>query len=193
MTYPLVSIIVNCFNGEKYLENCLRSILNQTYKNYEVIFWDNCSKDNSKSIFLSIKDDRFKYYSDNEHVNLYRARNKALNLVKGEYICFLDVDDMWLTEKLSQQVNEMEKDKQIGFIYSGFKILYEEKNKLTSAFKNRFLKSGYIKNNLLRNYNIGILTLMVRKSIIKKYHIQFDKRFTIMGDLDFVLRIIGKA
>ena len=61
--------------------------------------------------------------------------------------------------------------------------------------ENRFLKSGYIINNLLRKYNIGILTLMVRKSIITKYDIQFDKRFTIMGDLDFVLKIskISKA
>ena len=195
MKYPLVSIIVNCFNGEKYLDNCLKSILDQTYKNYEVIFWDNCSKDKSKSIFLKIKDKRFKYFSDNEHVNLYRARNKALNLVKGKYVCFLDVDDMWFPEKLSRQIYEMEKDKKIGFIYSGFKILYENKNKLTSAYKNRFFKSGYIKENLLRNYNIGILTLMVRKSVITTHNIQFDKRFTIMGDLDFVLKIskISKA
>ena len=70
----------------------------------------------------------------------------------------------------------MEKDKKIGFIYSGFKILYENKNKLTSAYKNRFFKSGYIKENLLRNYNIGILTLMVRKSVITTHNIQFDKR-----------------
>lgn len=189
MNYPLVSIIVNCFNGERYLDKCLKSIQKQTYQKYEVIFWDNCSKDNSKSIFLRIKDRRFKYFSDNEYVNLYRARNKALNLVKGKYICFLDVDDMWFPEKLSRQVNEMEKDKNIGFTYSGFKILHEKQNKLTSAYKNRFFKSGFIKKNLLRNYNVGILTLMVRKSIIKKYDIKFDNKFTIMGDLDFVLKI----
>ena len=59
---PLVSIIINCFNGEKYLEECLNSILSQEYTNYEVIFWDNFSKDNSKSIFLKIKDKRFKYF-----------------------------------------------------------------------------------------------------------------------------------
>ena len=59
---PLVSIIVNCFNGEKYLEECLISLKNQTYKNWEVIFWDNHSTDNSKKIFDKFNDKRFKYY-----------------------------------------------------------------------------------------------------------------------------------
>ena len=59
---PLVSIIVNCFNGEKYLNKALQSIVNQSYKNWEVIFWDNKSIDNSKKIFLDFKEKRFKYF-----------------------------------------------------------------------------------------------------------------------------------
>ena len=58
----LVSIIVNCFNGEKYLSKALNSLLNQKYKNFEVIFIDNCSTDSSSKIFKSIKDKRFNYY-----------------------------------------------------------------------------------------------------------------------------------
>ena len=61
--YPLVSIIVNCFNGERYLKNCILSIKKQTYKNLEIIFWDNKSTDNSKYIFDLLKDKRFKYFS----------------------------------------------------------------------------------------------------------------------------------
>ena len=56
---PLVSIIVNCYNGEKYLSECLTSILNQTYQNWELIFWDNQSIDNSKKIFFKFNDKRF--------------------------------------------------------------------------------------------------------------------------------------
>ena len=82
---PLISIIVNCFNGERYLKECLKSILLQSYRNYEVIFWDNHSTDKSKLIFLAIKDNRFKYFSDNEHVTLYGARNKALKVTNGKY------------------------------------------------------------------------------------------------------------
>ena len=188
MKSPLISIIVNCYNGEKYLENCLNSILSQTYKNFELIFWDNCSIDKSKSIFMKKKDHRFKYFNDNKHTNLYNARNKALKHVTGDYITFLDVDDTWYPEKLMKQISIMRTNNDIGFCYSGFKVLREKEGTLRSAYNNQLLKSGYISKNLLRKYNVGILTLMVRKSLIDN-KIYFDNRFTIMGDLDFVLRI----
>ena len=186
---PLVSIIVNCFNGEKYLNECFESILKQTYENYEVIFWDNCSSDNSKKIFLEIKDERFKYRTDNLHVSLYEARNKAFACTIGKYICFLDVDDQWLPNKLMEQISIMESNPNIGFCYSGFKFLSQADGKLKSSYKNKNLKGGRITKNLLRKYNVGILTLMINKHIVIKNNIKFDNRFTIMGDLDFVLRL----
>ena len=186
---PLISIIINCFNGERYLRECLNSILSQSYKNYEVIFWDNKSTDKSKLIFLDIKDSRFKYYSDNLHVTLYSARNKALKFTKGKYIAFLDVDDMWYPDKLEKQVEVLEKSSEIGFCYSGFKFLSENNKKLKSAYNNKKLESGFIFSHLIKNYKVGILTLMVNRSIVNKNQIKFDERFTIMGDLDFVLKL----
>ena len=62
MKNKLVSIVVNCYNGEKYLSQTLQSLLNQKYKNIEVIFIDNCSTDKSSSIFKKKKDKRFKYF-----------------------------------------------------------------------------------------------------------------------------------
>ena len=73
---PLVSIIMNCFNGEKYLKNAIDSVILQTYKNWELIFWDNRSVDKSAEIFKSYKDKRFKYYYASQHTPLYDARNK---------------------------------------------------------------------------------------------------------------------
>lgn len=186
---PLVSVIVNCFNGENYLNSCLNSILLQSYENYEVIFWDNKSTDKSKHIFLKIDDLRFKYFTDNKHVSLYEARNKALNLAKGKYICFLDVDDQWMPEKLKSQVDIMLSNPKIGFCYSGFKFLYEGNIKLRSAYSNDNLKSGHITSSLLKKYNVGLLTLMLNKEIIDSNSLEFDNRFNIIGDLDFVLRL----
>ena len=131
------------------------SILLQTYQNYEVIFWDNCSTDNSKNIFMEINDNRFKYFNDRNHVNLYKARNKALNQVKGDYISFLDVDDMWIPDKLSKQIEIFKDNKKIGFCYGGFKILNTKFGTLKSAYINKRLKSGYITDQLLRKYNVG--------------------------------------
>ena len=65
---PLVSIIVNCFNGEEYLRDALDSIITQTYKNWEIIFWDNQSNDKSAKIFKDYKDDRLKYYCADSHI-----------------------------------------------------------------------------------------------------------------------------
>ena len=102
---PLISIIMNCFNGERYLDDSLKSILSQTYQNWELIFWDNLSTDNSKKIFLKYKDSRFKYYQANEHTILYVARNLAIKKANGEFIAFLDTDDIWLKNKLSEQIS----------------------------------------------------------------------------------------
>ena len=92
---PLVSIIINCFNGEKYLREALTSILNQSYKNWEVIFWDNQSSDNSKKIFNSFQNERFKYFYADKHTTLYKARNLAINKTNGELLAFIDTDDIW--------------------------------------------------------------------------------------------------
>ena len=85
---PLVSIIMNCFNGEKYLKFSLESVINQTYKNWELIFWDNKSKDNSAEIFKSFNDKRFKYFYADEHTSLYKARNLAIQKSQGDFISF---------------------------------------------------------------------------------------------------------
>ena len=76
---PLVSIIINCFNGEKYLHQSLESVISQRYKNWEIIFWDNQSTDSSSKIFKKYKDSRFKYFLATKHSKfLYEARNHAI-------------------------------------------------------------------------------------------------------------------
>ena len=81
--FPLVSVIMNCYNGQIYLAEAVKSVLSQTYENFEVIFWDNQSKDKSAIIYKSIKDIRLKYYYANKHTSLYKARNLAIQKAKG--------------------------------------------------------------------------------------------------------------
>ena len=119
MNKPLVSIIMNCFNGEKYLKEALESITNQTYENWELIFWDNLSTDNSKKIFKSFNDKRFKYFLAEKHTVLYEARNLAIKKTKGEFIAFLDTDDIWIKEKLEEQIKFFS-NKNIGLVYGNY-------------------------------------------------------------------------
>ena len=118
---------MNCYNGEEFLSEAINSVLNQTYQNWELIFWDNRSTDNSAKILKSFKDKRIRYFYSKDKTVLYKARNLAIKKTKGEFIAFLDVDDMWLKNKLSIQIPKF-KNKRIGVVYSNF-YKYYNKNK----------------------------------------------------------------
>ena len=87
----LVSIIMNCHNGGKFLEQSVNSIISQTYKNWELIFWDNKSTDSSPVILKTYNDERIKYFLATEHTSLYTARNLAAEKATGDFLAFLDV------------------------------------------------------------------------------------------------------
>ena len=183
---PLVSIIMNCHNGEKFLEQSLSSILKQSYKNWELIFWDNKSSDGSKKKFLKFKDKRFNYFFSKKHNKLYKARNLAIKKSRGEYVCFLDTDDIWKSNKLKKQVNFLNKNKKAALVYTDYLIMKNSKI-VGKISKSKSLYSGEITQNLLDNYNIGILTIMIRKKILKK--IKFNNKLDIIGDFDLMLKI----
>lgn len=184
---PLISIIVNCYNGEQFLTQCIKSIQKQTYKNFEVIFWDNKSTDKSSVIYKKIKDKRFKYFLAKKKTNLYKARNLALKKTKGKFIGFLDVDDLWLPHKLDRQVSFF-KDNTIGVVYSKLWVLNEKTQKKKIHVRSK-LASGYIYEKVIKNYNIGLVTTLVRKRTLLKLKKLFDIRFTHIGDFDLFIRL----
>ncbi len=188
---PLISIIINCHNGEKYLHEALKSILKQTYKKWEVIFWDNKSKDKSKEIFKLYKDKRFKYFYSKKFTSLYKARNLAIKKSKGELISFLDVDDTWLPKKLSQQVS-LFKDDKIGVVYSNLYIL-DQKNNRKKIFSNKLLPSGKITSEIIRNYKVSILTVLIKKKILNTYNLKFNNLYNIIGDFDLMFKLSQKT
>ena len=183
----LISIIVNCYNGEKFLRESLTSIQNQEYKNWELIFWDNKSNDNSKKIFKSFKNKKFKYFSAKKHTSLYEARNLAIAKCKGEFISFLDTDDTWEKDKLNRQIKFF-KNKKVGVVYGNLWIL-NEKYKKKKIFSDEKLLSGMIFNAILKNYNIGIITTLIRAKVLKNNKIKFNKKFNHIGDFDLFIRL----
>jgi len=186
---PLISVIMNCHNGKKFLSSSIESVLNQSYKNWEIIFFDNNSSDNSKEIFKSYKDKRLKYFKSSKLINLYAARNLALKKTKGKFITFLDTDDLWNKEKLKKQIKKIIKDKNL-FLFSNYYILHNNKKRLHSK---NILPSGYITSNLIKYYFIGILTVMIDKNLIKKTKLSFNKNYNIIGDFDFFIKLSTKT
>ena len=184
----LVTIILNCYNGEKYLIEALKSIENQTYKNWELVFWDNLSTDKSKEILKSFKNKKFRYFKSKKHTSLYSARNLAIRKAKGEYISFLDCDDTWENNKLKKQIKLFE-DKKVAVVYGN---LFVKKNKKIRKYYNYNLKKGYLYKDLIQNYNIGILTVVIKKKILIKEKKIFNNKYNIIGDFDLFLRLSKK-
>lgn len=169
---PLVSVIINCYNGEKYLENAIASIFKQSYTNWEIIFWDNCSTDRSAQIALTFGE-KVKYFLSEKNTSLGEARNKAIKHSTGEYISFIDCDDIWSnTQKLEIQVSLMESNKEFALCYGSI----EEVEENMAYFRDVFCvhKSGFIFENLLRQYDVNILTSLIRKSILIDFDLNFD-------------------
>ena len=180
---PLVSVIMNCFNGEKYLKYSIESVIRQTYKNWELIFWDNKSSDNSAKIAQSYKDKRIKYFYAKNKTVLYKARNLAIKKTKGEFIAFIDVDDMWSKNKLSVQIPKF-KDKKVGLVYSNFYRYYNNKKKKLGY--NTVLPSGKITSSIIKNYQVAFLTIVIRKKFVNRKQV-FDFKYDLISDYDYIL------
>ena len=187
---PKVSVIMNCYNGEQYLKEALDSIYTQTYQNWEIIFWDNASTDSSAEIARSY-DNKLRYFRGEKTVPLFAARNYALMEARGEYIAILDCDDLWLPTKLEEQLPLLEKDENVGLVYSDV-FLFNQKGteKLLSKLRNPC--RGNIFSKLLIENFINTQTVVIRKKAFVDLEYCFDARLTFVGDLDVYLRISYK-
>ena len=181
---PLISVIINCHNGDEYLDNCIKSVLNQTYKNWEIIFFDNNSSDKSSKKIKNFNDNRIKYFRSNKTYTLYKARNLAVSKSNAEFITFLDVDDWWIKTKLEEQINFFLSNPSLDIIYSNLYSFFQ-KNLSKKIFIKK-IKNKNITQNLVNKFEMPILTSMIKKKFFKK--VKFNNNFTIIGDLDFFIR-----
>lgn len=184
---PLVSVVINCYNGEEYLSQALESVLAQTYTNWEIIFWDNQSTDKSAEIFNSYTDPRFVYCYAPKHTWLYEARNYAVEKTQGEFIAFLDVDDLWLPDKLASQM-PLFSDINIGLVAGDYYEHYEHSG-TRQLFTIDVPSHNKIIESLLQGNYIGMFTIMVRASALKQLNPPFDASYHIIGDFDMLVRI----
>lgn len=180
----LVSVIINCRNGEKYLTECINSVIKQSFSNWEIIFFDNLSTDKSLQIAKSFNDKRIKFFYSKKDLKLYDARNEAIKCSSGRYITFLDTDDFWDQEKLLLQIKFLQNNK-LQICYSNYFIYNQNSKKKKLKITKSINKVST--QDLLNDYNIGVLTAMVDRSVFK--NTKFDKSFEIIGDFDFFIKM----
>lgn len=172
---PIVSVIMNCYNGEEYLKEAIDSVYSQTFQYWEIIFWDNCSIDNSSNIAKSY-DERVRYHLATVNTTLGEARNLALSKAKGKYIAFLDCDDIWLANKLEKQVNQLEANENFVLSYCGVEEIGHDGGHIRNYISH--YKSGNIFQDLLKGFNIHIIASVIRVSLLKESGLTFDKEMT---------------
>ena len=181
---------MTCFNGEMYLKKALETILSQTYNNWELIFVDNNSNDNSKKIISDINDKRIKYYKLDTTVNLGTVRKFAYSKCNGEFITFLDVDDYWDQNKIIKQLEIFQSNKNIDIVYSNYwqfsnSQFNKVEKKLFSGFCQKEIIESYINGKPLTAW----LTLMIRKECIDNLDYSFDENLHICSDFDLIIRL----
>jgi glycosyltransferase involved in cell wall biosynthesis len=178
---------MNCHNGEIFLKESINSVINQSYKNWELIFWDNFSNDRSKEVLLKFSDNRIKYYHAEKFTSLYEARNLAIKKASGEFISFLDTDDWWSSTRIEKQVEFFLKNKNLDVVYTKCYLFYN-KTKTKKIISKKNLPEGKITQELLNNYNIvGILTTLCKKKIFQTK--RFIDQYEIIGDFDFFVNV----
>ena len=169
MENKLVSVIMPTYNCGKFIEETINTVINQTYKNWELVIVDDCSKDNTQEIVekLKLKDSRIKYFKFEENQGAAMARTKAMKMAKGDYMAFLDSDDLWEKEKIEKQLKFM-KDNNYNFTCTAYKQIDEQgndKNKIIKAKE----KVNY--NRLLLDCPVGNSTVMYNVGNLGKFEV----------------------
>ncbi len=187
ITSPTVSVIMNCLNCSEYLPEAIDSVFAQTYTNWEIVFWDNASTDNSAEIAKSYGG-KLRYFRSDKTYPLGEARNLAIEQARGRRIAFLDCDDIWLPEKLEKHLKLLEKKPQVALVFSDCYIINSAGNILKRSFDRSRPYRGRIFSELFIENFIPLLTVVIRKKVFEKMK-GFDPRFRIAQDWDLFLRL----
>lgn len=178
---------MNGLNCAEYLGEAINSVFNQTYKDWEIIFWDNASTDNSAEIAKSYGK-KVKYFRSEKTYSLGKARNLALEKAAGEYIAFLDCDDIWLPEKLEKQIQIFINDSKIGIVFSDA-VYFNKKGKTFQLYGKKKPPEGYIFGQLFKKNFLCLSTVVVKRGTFSGLNEWFDSRFNYIEDTDLFLRI----
>jgi alpha-1,3-rhamnosyltransferase len=161
---PLVSVIVPCYNHEHYVESTISSIINQSYKNIELIVLDDGSKDNSPKILQLLSKKYNFYFEHQQNIGLTATLNKALALANGKYICIVASDDYWPLHKIEIQVQFMEQNQEYAMSYG--KMISIDANSNIIDYMEYQNISGNIFENIFISNVISAPTAIIRKEIL---------------------------
>lgn len=168
-----VSIITPAYNASKYISTTIDSVLAQTHQNWEMIIVNDCSKDNTADVVrrYTVKDSRIKLLEHTKNLGVAAARNTAIDAAIGDYIAFLDSDDLWLPYKLEKQLYFMHTNQYVltYTAYQKFNTDTGQRGKIVRAKKTMTAQEIY------GNTSIGCLTVIVNRKAVGEFHMPLLK------------------
>lgn len=184
----LISIILPCYNAERFLKECIESILTQTYKNWELIIIDDGSKDATSRIIQSFKDSRIRYFKNNKNLGIVKSLNKGIKNAQGKYIARIDADDKMRPDRLYKQIHFLSKNLEYAIVGSTHCIINEH----------GFVKSyySYPQSNeevqFFKNFinPFSHPSVMIRKEIFNEFSYNLD--FPYCEDYNLWFNILEK-
>lgn len=191
----LVSIVMPAYNSEKTIKDSIESVLKQTYHNFELIIIDDCSCDNTSIIIKELQkiDKRIIYIKNDTNIGVGKSRNVGIKQSKGEWIAFLDSDDLWKNNKLEEQVIFLNDNPKVSFLYTASSFI-DYKGKEMNYILNVPKKIKY--KELLRQNLISCSSVLIKSNIIKNYempsgniHEDFAMWLMILKDVEYAYGI----
>ncbi len=185
MNNPKVSVIMSVYNGEKYVREAVCSILNQTYKNFELIIINDGSTDRTQEILETFSDVRIRLVQQ-ENLGLIKSLNKAIRMAKGEYIARHDADDISLPERFKKQVDFLEEHKDIALVGT-FVVQIDEDGKEVKIYKSS-TENRDIKDALWHDVPVCHASIMCRKVCMEKAGL-YREKLKFVEDYDLLFRV----
>ena len=190
MEKPFFSVVIPTYNHEVFLEKAVKSVLNQTFSDYEIIIIDNYSNDNTENLIKNLNNKNIKFIKNRNHGIIAKSRNIGIEQSKSEWIAFLDSDDIWRQEKLKVLFNFIKKHNNYDVICNNELWVYKNNNK-TKVSKYGPYKNNFYKTLLKYGSCISTSASLVRKKYLLDNKIFFneEKSFAPYEDYDFWMRI----
>lgn len=194
MHHPKISVLVPVYNSAPYITQTIKSVLNQTFQDFELILLNDASTDNSEEIISQFHDKRIRYYKNEKNLGISGTRNKLMELADKnvKYFAVLDNDDICLPERLDVQFQFLEKHPDISMCGTYFELF--NSNKDLSFIKNLVINAGFIwchplKPTLKDALKGNVLmhpTAMLRVQDVRKYHLHYHEEYSPAEDYDLI-------
>lgn len=191
-----ITVAIPCYNAEKYIRKTIQSVLNQTYKNLNLIIVDNNSKDKTLKVVKEFRDKRIKIYKNKKNIGMFQNMNKCIKLCKTKYLKILAADDLLEPSCLKKHVKILEKYPSVNLIFNTNKIINEQGDRVIVRKyfnKNKKINGGVLINLILKTGRNPIgepSNVSFRMNPIIKYKLNFNTSFKYVSDLDLWIKLL---